>query len=295
MKTILVLTDFSEHAFYALKVAGAIARRVHAVIRVVHACDLPTIGAKQSAYYEDFYNEIKENARDQLGMLAKSKILSDVQVETFLVTDKTAWRVSEDPKFGKADLILIGSHGKSGLNRMIIGSNADKIVRMSEAPVLTIKNEPDDFSIKRMVLASDFREDVVSVYKKIKFLITAYRPELYLLKVITPSDFESTPLSFRLMHDFIQMNSLKKCSINIFNGYSIESGIIDFNEQIGADLVAIPTHGRTGFSHLINGSLAESLAKLEPKPVLSVKMPEEPEIKVEKKPPESIYQHLEFF
>jgi hypothetical protein len=68
-----------------------------------------------------------------------------------------------------------------------------------------------------------------------------------------------------------------------------------FSQEIGADLVVIPTHGLTSLSHLINGSLAESIAAREPKPVLSIKIPkeEEPDVKILQEA--SLYQNLEFF
>ncbi len=54
---------------------------------------------------------------------------------------------------------------------------------------------------------------------------------------------------------------------------SQSKGFIDFSDEKNTDLIAIETHGRTGFAHLINGSLAEGIAKHEPKPVLSIKIP----------------------
>jgi len=59
----------------------------------------------------------------------------------------------------------------------------------------------------------------------------------------------------------------------MYNAHNIENGIIDFSNEINADLIAIETHGRTGFAHLINGSLAEDIVKHETKPVLSIKIP----------------------
>jgi hypothetical protein len=61
-----------------------------------------------------------------------------------------------------------------------------------------------------------------------------------------------------------------------------------------ADLIIISTHGRTGFAHLINGSLAENIAIHEPKPVLSIKIPVVPGLKI-KHTQKSVYENLEFF
>ena len=68
--------------------------------------------------------------------------------------------------------------------------------------------------------------------------------------------------------------SLKIFYINIYNATSIEKGIIDFSDEINANLIAIETHGRTGIAHLIFGSLAEDIANHINRPVLSIKMEE---------------------
>ena len=85
--------------------------------------------------------------------------------------------------------------------------------------------------------------------------------------------FESTPRSEKLIADFIKKFDLKNYAVNIYNAHHIENGILDFSHQQNSDLIAIETHGRTGFAHLINGSLAESIVKHEAKPVLSIKIP----------------------
>jgi hypothetical protein len=110
------------------------------------------------------------------------------------------------------------------------------------------------------------------VFEKIKFFADVYKAHIHLLKVITPKDFESTPYSQSLINNFIKNVNLKNFTINIYNETSIETGIIDFAEAVNADLIAMETHGRTGFAHLINGSIAEEVVKHEPKPVLSVKI-----------------------
>ena len=174
------------------------------------------------------------------------------------------------------DLIVMGSHGTSGFSEIFIGSNTEKIVRLADSPVLTIKNEIEDFVVKKMVFASNFFEESYTVFEKIKFFADLYETHLDLLKVITPKDFEPTPISKKLMKNFVEKFELSNYSINIYNAFNIEKGITDFSDETNADLIAIETHGRTGIAHLINGSLAEDVANHIDRPVLSIKMEEMP-------------------
>lgn len=273
MKTILVPTDFSDYAMFALRVAASIARKINARIHLVHVYNLPSAGVSHFTYYENFFNEIKENAQQQLEEVIKEPFLKNIPVQRSLMTDRLIWEIVSSEKYKNTDLIVMGSHGKSGFSRVFIGSNTEKVVRMANAPVLTIKKEYKRFNIRKIVFASDFSQEVYDAFKKVKFIINAYQPEVHLLKVITASDFESTPDSMRLLKDFSRRFALKNARLDVYNSEGIESGIIAFSHSINADLVIIPTHGRTGIAHLINGSLAESLVKHEPKPVLSIKIP----------------------
>ena len=272
MKTILVPTDFSDHALYALKVAASIAKKINAEIKLIHAFNIPTAEYVEDYYYEEYYNEIKAQAEKKLNTLADMDILKGIEISKHFVTNVLMWELVTDNKYKDVNLIVIGSHGESGFNKVFIGSNTEKIVRLADSPVLTIKNEDVDFNIKTMVFASDFYGDSYAVFEKIKFFADLYKAHIHLLKVITPKDFEPMPVSNKLMEDFVKKFELSNFTINIYNAFSVEKGITDFSDEINVDLIAIETHGRTGIAHLINGSLAEDVASHIDRPVLSVKM-----------------------
>lgn len=273
MKTILVPTDFSDHALFALKVAASIARKINGEIKLIHVCNLLSSGDVQYHYYYEKYN--KENikiANEQLNNLISLKFLKGVSIKKCIVTDLLMWETVNNERFKNADLIVMGSHGATGFNTIFLGSNTEKIVRLADAPVLTIKNEIEDFTINKMVFASNFLDESYKAFEKIRFFADLYNAHIDLLKVITPKYFESTPKSQKLINKFVEKFKLKDYSIHIYNAHNIENGIIDFSHKQNSDLIAIETHGRTGFAHLINGSLAEDIVKHETKPVLSIKI-----------------------
>ena len=277
MKTILVPTDFSDHALYALKVAASIAKKINAEIKLVHVNYIPSSEFADDVYYRKYHDQMKAQAENNLNSLADMDILKEIEVSKHIVNYMQMWKLVIDDKFKDVDLIVMGSHGKSGLSKLFIGSNTEKIVRLAESPVLTIKNEYKVFAINKMVFASNFFEESYTVFEKVKFFADVYNAHIDLLKVITPKDFEPTPMSKKLMENFAEKFELSNYSINIYTAYNIEKGITDFSDEINADLIAIETHGRTGIAHLINGSLAEVVANHIDRPVLSVKMEEKSE------------------
>lgn len=277
MKTILVPTDFSDHAYYALKTAASIAKKINAEIMIVHLCSLSSSDFAESYYYKEYFELHKTQIELNLDKLLKLDFLAELNVSRHFVLDKTMQTLVSDKKFKNVDLIVIGSHGKSGFNKVLIGSNTEKIIRMADAPVLTIKKETEHFVIRKMVFASNFYKEAYPVFEKIKFFADLYKADIELLKVITPKDFEPTPISKKLIEDFAKEFQLTDATHNIYNASSIEKGITDFCNEKKADLISLTTHGRTGLAHLIHGSLAEHVAQHGEHSVLSVKIKEYPE------------------
>jgi len=277
MKTILVPTDFSEHAFYALKAAASIALKTKAEIVILHVFMMPSFEYSENKYYGEFYEQIILSNNKKLDNLMGEKFLKGLKVSKQIISNMLFHEAVADKRFKHVDLIIMGSHGESGFSKVFIGSNTEKIVRMAEAPVLTIKKEITDFNIRNIVFTSNFYGESYASFDKIKFFADLYKAHINLLKVITPKDFEPTPVSKKLMDDFARKFKLSDYTINIYNDKIIEKGIADFCNEVGADLIAIETHGRTGISHLINGSLAEDVAIHEDRSVLSVKIKEHPE------------------
>ena len=179
MKTILVPTDFSQYALYALKVAASIAKKIKAEINLVHSCNLYTVGKGQ--YYVTYNQEAVKIANEQFDKLVKLDFLKGISIKKHILTNLSIWQALKEKKFKDTDLIVMGSHGTSGHSDFFIGSNTDKIVRLSDAPVLTIKNEIEDFKIKKMVFASNFFEESCQVFEKIKFFADLYKSHIDLL------------------------------------------------------------------------------------------------------------------
>ncbi len=275
MKTILVPTDFSEPALYALKIAASIAKKTYAQIRLVHAYNLPSSEAREAVNFKEFYKQVSIDKEKKLGALTKMSFLNGITVSKHFEDNMKPWELVNDEKYKNADLIVIGSHGNSGYQKLFIGSNTEKIIRMADAPVLTVKKSDDNFDIKNMVFASDFSEETYPVFEKIKFFTELYKMHVDLLKVITPHNFEKSSTSKELMDSFAKSFKLTNYTINVYNAGSIENGILGFSNEQKTDLIAIETHGRSGINHLIGGNLAENIADDAKLPVLTIKIKED--------------------
>jgi len=166
---------------------------------------------------------------------------------------------------------VMGSHGATGL-KGIVGSNTQRIVRQAPMPVLVIKHRVEDFVIRDLVFASNFSDQDVEKFGAFLPIIDLFEPKVHLVKINTPRAFERSEDSHKALDRFLQRHELKKYTATIYNDLSIEEGILNFAKGIDADLIAMATHGRTGFFHVVNGSLTEDIVNHTTFPVLSVKL-----------------------
>ena len=274
MNRILVPTDFSEQAHYALEVAAMLARKHNAEIYLLHMMEIPMqqidpINAHSDVPEALFFMKL---AHKKFEDLMESDFLQDITVHETVKADITFNEFKDACKEFDIDLIVMGSHGASGLKEMFIGSNAEKVVRSSDVPVLVIKNQHNNFNIKNFVFASDFKNDNSETYKQAVKFAELFDAKIHLLLVNTANNFITTYESRNRINDFISGQSFENYTINVHNDTSVEQGILNFSQEIDADLIGISTHGRQGIAHFFNSSISEDLVNHAKRPVITFKI-----------------------
>ena len=166
----------------------------------------------------------------------------------------------------------MGSNGISGIEEIIIGSNTEKVVRLSNVPVMVIKEETTSFNPNNIVFASDFSEEIKKPFQKILDFANAFETKFHLVTICTPNSFKTTAVAKKFMNEFINEFEIKNFSTHIYNDTNIEKGIINFANEMNTDLISLCTHGRTGLSHFFIGSISEDLANHTTKPLIVFKI-----------------------
>ena len=274
MTRILVPTDFSTQAENAVKVAAVLAKSHDAEIYLLHMMEIPMqqidpINAHSDVPEALFFMQL---AHRKFEDLLESDFLDGLTVHETVKADLTFNEIKDACKEYKIDLIVMGSHGASGIKEMFVGSNAEKVVRTSDVPVLVIKNEHNTFEISDFVFASDFKNDNKETYKQAVKFADSVNAKIHLLMVNTANNFITTSESKSRISDFIAEESFSNYSITVYNDISIEQGILNFSKEIDADLIGISTHGRQGIAHFFNGSISEDLVNHANRPVITFKI-----------------------
>ncbi len=274
MKKILVPIDFSEISIRALKVAVEIAKKhKDSVLSIVHVYEKPVYGVSLGFGIDTKkLREIRQELVKEMELLTQKSFLKGIHLNTHIIADVDVADIINYKNIPSQDLVVMGSHGAKGMKELFIGSNTEKFIRMSTTPVLTIKPSKNKPSFKSVVFASNFSKESEKGFQKIKTFIEAFNMHIHLLKVITPVNFENTNDSIKSMENFAKNVGIKKCTYHVFNSMSVESGVLEFSSEKKIDLIALETHGRTGVSYLINGSIAGDIVNHSNGPVLTVRM-----------------------
>jgi nucleotide-binding universal stress UspA family protein len=276
MKNILVPIDFSEKSEFASKMAARIAKKSNSTIYLLHMIELPTgiidMGAGSNFSIPESMLYLRKVKERILGF--KKKFFStSLNVHHSIRFQNPHEGIIKYADKINADIIVMGSKGHSKFEEILIGSNTEKVVRTSKTPVIVVKKDSKAFKIKNIVFASSFKNnDKKEVFKKVLDFANYFKSKIHLLKVNTPSKFESTHEAKEKIEDFIKELNLAKYSINIYNDSNIQEGIINFSRDINADLIALSTSGRSGLSHLFTPSVTKTLSKKAMKPILTIKI-----------------------
>lgn len=279
MKKILVPTDFSEQAQIAINLAGQVAKKIGAAIKLVHVYEYPVATAYTTMdvggpdpVEGEMAREMVDQNKKQLEDEAKKLSDQGVTVEHELKMGNPFINLSEELKDEDVDLVIMGSKGATGLEEALIGSNTEKVVRYANCPVISVKQPLNIDSLKNIVFAANFKESdekLLSALKKLQDLLGA---TIHFVRVNTLNNFEPDSYAKKRMKDWVRSNKFEDFTLRIYNDVEEEDGIIHYAEEINADLLALGTHGRTGLGRLFSGSLAEDVVNHSKRPIWTFHM-----------------------
>ncbi|HEU5145910.1 MAG TPA: universal stress protein [Chryseosolibacter sp.] len=278
MKKILVPTDFSKPAQIAIDVAGDIAKKANAQLILLHVVEEAsgtsfniTGEVDVSGGWEDklFTMKLIERSKKQMAKVLEEVKASGVKVKQELRLGTAFHGMRDIITEQKVDLVVMGTAGHSKLEEMIIGTNTEKVVRHSKCPVLTVQKKPVTTDFKNIVYATSMSKDEEVFSRVVRNTQQMYDATVHLVRINTPGNFQRDAVVRKYMQDFAKKLQLKNYTINIFNDLSEEEGIVYFADSINADLIAMATHGRTGFAHVMAGSIAEDVVSHSKRPVLT--------------------------
>ncbi|MCI0682365.1 MAG: universal stress protein [Gemmataceae bacterium] len=286
IRTILHPTDFSEHSADAFRLACLLARDHKAKLVLLHVAAPPV--TVTSGVMTPAPPEPSEYDRPALQAKLDAVVPTDpaVLVERRLVFGVPSQEIVAAAQHG-CDLIVMGTHGRRGFSRLVLGSVAEQVIRKAPCPVLAVKlpasgaHKPQ---IRRILHPTDFSEHSAVALHLASWLAREYKAPLTALHVLQApaAAFGDVMLEFPTETERAnasrQLAALTPTVPGVQFETQTEEGdaaqqILTAAESMPADLIVMGTHGRTGLGRLLLGSAAERVLREAPCAVLTVKTP----------------------
>jgi nucleotide-binding universal stress UspA family protein len=274
MKKILVPCDFSEPSQEAFKFAVDLAAHVGSSVTVLKVIDLPILAYGASIdmpiynFSPSLIKELEEDAKISFEKMNQKLGKSSVNIVFSTVSGPTFPMIQDFIDEGKFDLVIMGTHGATGLAEFFVGSNTEKIVRFSKAPVIAIRKAIPLSAIKNIVLPTYLQYYQDDFIKEVKSLQKIFNAKLHILYLNTPSSF----ISDDELKKYADHYRFENYSLAIRHNRNEPDGIISYAEEIKADMLAMATHGRKGLAHFIRGSITEDVVNHVQLPIWTYRM-----------------------
>ena len=292
VQKILTTTDFSDHSRAGVRYAAALAEKLNADVALLHVVE-PRSWMDRLEARKD--SELVALARTQLAKFAKREVGSDVTVTSSVCTGKPFHEITTAAREGTADLIVIATHGYTGVERILLGSTAERVVRHAPCPVLIVPvrelpkraGKAPPFKLQKILVPIDFSNLSKDALPYAVLLAGHYGAELLLLHIVETFPIDSL-LGRELMNETIvpmmkqAEADLERMAAELSKATGVKATSVvrpgrPFEETCatakteGAGLIVLTTHGYTGLKHVWLGSTAERVVRQAPCPVLVVR------------------------
>jgi nucleotide-binding universal stress UspA family protein len=294
-KNILFPTDFSDCARHAEAYAVAFAACAKGTLHVCHAIDTAYLAYfamyGQTVVVDPKLDEIQAQAKADLAAVADRAKERGAQAKTYLLSGSPISQTLDLARQIDADLIVVGTHGRTGFEKVLLGSTCEAVIRRSPAPVLAVKEREHEFvknggliELNRILVPCDFSGPSKEAVPIAAALAREFKAKAALIHVIDvraqyPQFLPGMGLpNTEPLHS--SAAAMLKDVAAQFGGVEVETRVADgipHREIVTSvdaqniDLVVMGTHGRTGLGHALLGSTAEKVVRVARCPVLTVR------------------------
>ncbi|BFU94709.1 MAG: putative Universal stress protein [Nitrospira sp.] len=285
IKRLLFATDFSTCARHAAEYAALLGSAYGASVDVIHVSEL----------YPGVYAGVQDY-RETDGMLADTVQClqrSMLPVTGHQSTGIPSVQICAAAADWRADVIVMGTHGRTGLEHILLGSTAERVLITAPCPVLTVREvtraagKPAQvpISFEHIAIPIDFSECSVNAFEFGIHVAKTFEASVTLLHVLEPLSYGDDltlrqameeggvdeRIDARLGSYVSRSESAGVVAQRVIRGGMPADSILDFVRASACDLIVMGTHGRRGISRLLRGSVAETVLRLASCPVLAGK------------------------
>jgi nucleotide-binding universal stress UspA family protein len=286
--SILVPTDGSDHAARAAAHAAFLAEAFDATLHLLNVVDIDAEAGPFSAggVGEEYLERLREGGQETVEETAATVDYDDVR--TAVVTDRPAPGILDYVDEEGIDLVVMGTHGRTGVQRYVLGSVAERVVSLADVPVLTVRAGEDTSPVEgyEEILVPTDGSDAAEVAIDPALAVAEVRDaRIHAVNVIHVGAMAASPELAAPPETISALESIAEEATERVAEQARDAGLdavtsvqqgrpaetlIDYAEENDIDLVAMGTAGRTGLSRFLLGSTTERVIRHAEMPVLAV-------------------------
>ena len=278
LKRILCPVDFSAHSTQALRFAGRLAEAFGAELIALHAQQFEFPIYFTAAQTEDLKAQLRKEeraARSYLDEYVNQHLASSVKRSAVLKEGDPVAEILAALKDYQAGLVVMGTHGRTGLTRVRLGSVMESLMRLAEAPVLSVgphvSSPPPGARFRRVLCSTDLGSRDHRICDWAVKLAEVTATELTVLHVVEKTAGDDSPdeVIRQKLCEWINPSIRGRCSVKeiIRRGNAPEQIAA---EASGADLLVVGAYPRSSIETVLFGSTTEALVRVAPCPVLAI-------------------------
>jgi nucleotide-binding universal stress UspA family protein len=288
MQRILFPTDFTDHAERAQAYALALARRFGAEVELLTSVYLSPVPVGPYTYPlpADYLSSSRDAARKALEEVTAAFSEQGVRASFQLANQDPATAITERAREWGADLIVMGTVGRTGLRHLFMGSVAERTARLAPCPVLTAHaGSPEPGEFQSLLVMTDFSacadaalEWARSLAEQTGGRLTLAHSYAFPIAQWGDSSYVSDSMLESVRQGAEQAlsslaGSVKGCPIDTVTTFQLATrAALDIVEERNIDLIVLGTRGLSGLAHVTLGSTAERIIRLSDVPVVTVKV-----------------------
>jgi nucleotide-binding universal stress UspA family protein len=273
-RLIVVPTDFSAPAAHALRYASSLAERFGAHLLVIYADTfmVPVDFTATAVGAFDLPREAMiEEAREQLEGHAEQCISAGVPYEVRVVVDAPVAAITDQVRGVGANLIVMGTHGRTGMRRLLMGSVTEAVIRVASVPVLAVSpRTPETASIAKVLCPVNYTPACAEVLRRAAALTDTPTSPLLVVRGV---DERSLGLGFDEMprlHAWVPPELVDRCELKLLAMGSPVEQIVGLARETHAGLIALGVSTDRSIVDEVRGTLAERIVQHSGCPVLTV-------------------------
>jgi nucleotide-binding universal stress UspA family protein len=269
---ILVPTDFSETADQALRYASGLARGLGAKLTIVYADPfVPPVdfSGTVGAWDEFSFISLQARAQDHLRIAAEANVDPSVAYDIAIRVDPPLDGILAEARASEADLIVMGTHGRTGFRRLIIGSVTEAVMRYAKVPVIAVP--------AHIVTASPIRTIVCPVIDETSLDALTFAAEIapadahfIVIRAMVSGEAAESADEVIALRGAIPAALISRCELKLLGDEHAGNQIEGLAKTAHADLIVVAEPAGRSTSDLLRGTFAARLVQHSECPVLTI-------------------------